>query len=284
MVNDRKRYRRVYLYKPEHLEPDSLQKFRDGDDEVMIEVLAQVPFAEVMAPLQSVQLPPEFYNQSSMISQDINIVSGVNEYQRGVAQPIRRTATEAAMMQDSANARSAEKLARIETAASTVGYNLIALNQQFLETPAVARIVGDDGAARWVEYNAEVLAGGFDFKVEAGSTQPNDDSMRQQKALQLLDVMMPFMGEIINPRVMAEHILRQFGVRDTDRFIMEEQPPMPPEGMPPEGMPPEQGMPPGMGGMGGMPPQGMGGAPGGEGGDLPPELMAMLQQQMGQQG
>jgi hypothetical protein len=274
MINDRKRFRRVYMYKPDSIEPDSLDKFRNGDDEVLVEVLRDVPFSEVMAPMQSSPLPPEFYQQTEMIQGDINVVSGVNEYQRGVAQPIRRTATEAAMMQDAANARSAEKLNRIERAASQVAYNVIALNQQFLDVEKVARIVGDDGQVAWMAYDASTLAGGLDFKVETGSTRPTDDSMRQQKALQLLDVMMPFMGEVVDPRIMAEHVLRQFGVRDTERFMMAPPSEM---GMPPGGMPPEEGMPPDQGGMpqngGGMPPEMNG---------IPPEMLEQLAAMGGQ--
>jgi hypothetical protein len=49
--------------------------------------------------------PPEFYNQSELISNDIDRVSGVSEYQRGSLPEIRRTATEAGIIQDAANAR-----------------------------------------------------------------------------------------------------------------------------------------------------------------------------------
>jgi hypothetical protein len=54
-------------------------------------------------------------HQSFIISQnlfhsDIDSVSGVSEYQRGALPEIRRTATEAGIIQDAANARSSDKL------------------------------------------------------------------------------------------------------------------------------------------------------------------------------
>jgi hypothetical protein len=232
MVNDRKRYRRVYFYRPEKMNPDSIDDFKSGDDEVLIEVSGDEPFGEIMAPMASVALPAEFYQQSEMIESDINVVSGVNEYQRGNAAPIRRTATEAAMLNDSANARSAEKLARIEKAVSRVASNLIALNAQFLDGEHVARIVGDDGGIRWEQYTSSELKYAFDFKCEAGSTRPTDDTFRRQQAIELLQALSPFIGVAVDPVPVVEHVLRQFGIRDTDRFMMQQDPMMP--GAPPQ--------------------------------------------------
>lgn len=236
MVNDRKRYRRVYFYRPDKLNPDSIEDFKSGDDEVLIEVTGDVAdFKEVFAPLDSVQLPAQFYQQSEMIESDINVVSGVNEYQRGNAAPIRRTATEAAMLNDSANARSAEKLARIEKAVAKIASNLIALNAQYLDGEHVARIAGDDGGINWANYTSSDLTGPFDFKCEAGSTRPTDDTFRRQQALELLQALGQFVGVVIDPAPLVEHVLRQFGIRDTERFLLQQAPMMP--GMPGEEAP-----------------------------------------------
>jgi hypothetical protein len=258
MVNDRKRYRRVYFYRPTKLGPDSIESFLSGEDEVMLEVTDETSdFREIMAPLESINLPAEFYNQTQMIEGDINVVSGVNEYQRGNAAPIRRTATEAAMLSDSANARSAEKLARIEAAVSKIASNLIVLNQQFMEGEQVARITGPNGAVDWMTYTQNELAGEFDFKCEAGSTRPTDDTFRRQQVMELLEAVGPYMGTVIDPRPMVEHVFRQFGIRDADRFLIPQQPMMP--GMPGD---PSQGMnPAGAGPEGVTGPQGPAGGP-----------------------
>jgi hypothetical protein len=73
--------------------------------------------------------PPEFYNQSELISSDIDRVSGVSEYQRGSLPEIRRTATEAGIIQDAANARSSDKLALIERSIADVARRLVALHK-----------------------------------------------------------------------------------------------------------------------------------------------------------
>jgi hypothetical protein len=253
MINDRKRFRRMYLYKPDLIGPDGLAAITSGDDNAMIPVEGDVPFSEVLAPVGTSALPPEFYNQTAMILDDMNLVSGVTEYQRGSVAEVRRTATEASMIQDMSNARSADKLAIIESTISMLARRTVQLAQEFLTTEQVARIVGPEGAMQWVPYSREDITGEFDFQVEAGSTQPMNETFRRQSAMQLMDAMAPFvqMG-VIDPHKLAEHVMRNgFGIKDPSGFMMAPPPPMPGQppqspGGPPAAGPPPGGMPPGM--------------------------------------
>lgn len=262
MINDRKRYRRMYLYRPEAIGEDGVSALLSGDDNAMIKVEGSEPFADVLAPLGTSNLPPEFYNQTSMILEDINLVSGVSEYQRGNQPEIRRTATEAAMINDGSNARAADKLAIVERAIGEIAERVVKLTQEFLTADSVARIIGPDGASQWVQYDAESLKGDYDFTVEAGSTQPQNESSRRQAALQLMDAMAPYIGTVVDPRKMAEYVLREgFGVKNPMDFMIDPnvlmasginpatgQPLPPPPGMEPGGPPaggPPQGPPQG---------------------------------------
>jgi len=251
MVNDRKRFRRLYMYKPEVIGPDGLAALMSSDDNAMIPIDTDGSFGDAIAPMATTPLPPEFYNQTAMIIDDINLVSGVTEYQRGAVAEVRRTATEAAMIQDMANARSADKLAKIEKMISEIAEKTVALAQEFLTTEQVARVLGQDGAASWVPYNRDDVQGQYDFHVAAGSTQPMNESFRRQSAMQLLEVMAPFIGSgIVDATKLAEHVMREgFGIKDAQSFIVQQQPAGPEMGgMPPEmagGMPPEAAaMPP----------------------------------------
>jgi hypothetical protein len=239
MIADRKRFQRAYMVRPDLIGPDGYDALRSGEDNAFIEVDGNEPFGEILAPIQTTSLPPEFYNQTAMILDDINLVSGVSEYQRGSMTEIRRTATEAAMIQDASNARSADKLAIIERGIGEVAKRVVVLCQQFMTTSQVARVAGPDGAMKWVEYDRDALSGEFDFEVEAGSTQPQNETFRRQSAMQIMDAMAPFieMG-VVDPQKLAEHVLRfGFGVKQPGDFMT--QPPM--GGMPPD-MPP--GVPP----------------------------------------
>ena len=244
MINDRKRFRRMYMYKPDELGPDGLEALLSADDNAMIPVDYDGPLSDVIAPVTTTALPPEFYNQTAMIMDDVNLTTGVNEYQRGTMSEIRRTATEANMIQDMANARSADKLALVEQTISELARRTVQLAQEFLTTEQVARVVGEDGAAMWTPYAAEDIQGEFDFQVEAGSTRPLNESQKRQSALQMMDALAPFvqMG-VVDPVRLAESVLRDgFGVKDPTTFMMQGPPPgMDPAmgaGMPPGPPPP----------------------------------------------
>jgi hypothetical protein len=255
MMNHRKRYSRKYLFKESAFDADGRDALESDYDNVLVPVSGDENLNNVVVPFPAVVTPPEFYRQSDIIEGDIQTVSGVSEYQRGGVPEIRRTATEAAIVQDAANARAADKLATIEGAIAEVAFRLVALAQQFMTGEQVARVVGKDGEPTWVTFEPDYIAGEFDFDVEAGSTAPVNESFRRQMALQMVDAMSPFAGAgLINMPALAAHVLQfGFGIKNPDQFI--QQAPPPPEmdgGVPPEGgMPPQGGMPmpPNMGGM-----------------------------------
>jgi hypothetical protein len=247
LVNDRKRGKRMHLVRPSAIGPEGMEQLESGADNVILEVLGNENFSEIFQSISPVGLDSQWYGQSDMILDDINQISGVSEYARGGMPDIRRTATEAGLIQDGANARSSDKLAKVEKAMGDIAEAMIRLAQEFMDHEDVARVVSDDQVITWVEYSREVLQGDFVFEVEAGSTQPQNESMRRQSALQLMDAMSQFMGSgLLNDQKMIEHVLRNgFGIKNAEEF-MGMMPPMPmgPEGSPEGELPP--GMPPGM--------------------------------------
>ena len=224
MMNHRKRYQRKVLYDAEAFDQKGIDALRDDKDNVLVPVNTQsasVSIDKVVAPMPQMGTPPDFYNQSDLIASDIDRVSGVSDYMRGAQSEIRRTATEAAMIQDAQNARAADKLARVEQVLGQIGQRLVQLMQQYMTGEMVVRIVGMNAAPVWVQFDADYIQGDFDFEVEAGSTKPRNDSFRRQSAMQLVDAMAPFVGQgIINPMILARHVL-QFGfdVKNPDEWF-----------------------------------------------------------------
>ena len=270
MMNHRKRYARKYLFRENAIDANGRAAMESDEDNVMVPVIGDTPLGDVVAPFPALINPPEFYNQSSMIEQDINSISGVSEFMRGGVSEIRRTATEVGLLQDAANARTADKLATIESAIAGIGRRLLGLSQQFLTGVQVARITGRDGEPLWVKYDRDYIAGEFDFQVVGGSTMPLNETARRAKASELMSAMAPFaQSGIIDMSKLAAYVLQNgFGINNPESFLSApkepEQPVAPPQ---PEPMPPQpmDGMP-----MGGGLPQ-----------DIPPELLAMLASQQG---
>lgn len=222
MFNDRKRYRRKYLARESALTPDGIADLESDEDNVIVLIEGDQPLTDVVVPVPQTAVPPDFYNQSTLIEDDINQISGVSEYMRGGMPEIRRTATEASIMADAINARSADKLAQVEDFVGEVSSRVTALAQQFLTGDHVARIEGEDGAAVWVPFDRDSIQGEFDFEVVGGSTQPNNESFRRQSAMQMMDAVAPLAASgVINMAELAKHVLREgFGVKDVERFII----------------------------------------------------------------
>jgi hypothetical protein len=271
MMNHRKRFSRKWLYKETAFDTDGRQALESDEDNVMVPVISEDNLGNVIAPMPAVINPPEFYNQSDLISMDMNRVSGVTEYQQGAMPEIRRTATEAAIVQDASNARASDKLAIIERSIGECARRLVMLAQQFMTGEQAIRVVGSEAQPLWLTFDRDYIQGEFDYEVEGGSTAPMNESFRRQRALQIVDAMAPFAGAgILDMGKLAAYVLQYgFGIKQAQGFLM------PAGAMPPEaaGQPalPQEGMVPGMGAAeapptGGMPMPS----------NIPPEILSQL--------
>lgn len=283
MMQARKKFARKYMYKESAFSPEGRQALASDIDNTFVPVADEgTPFSELVAPLPQVQFPPEIYNHSQVIEQDIATVSGVSEYQRGQIPETRRTATEAAIISDSVSARAADKLAIIETTLALVARRVVQVNQQFVTGDQVYRVLGEEGAIVWVPWSREAIKGEFDYSVEAGSTQPQNETVRRQTAVALSQALAPFVSMgVVDPQQLARYLLQfGFGITNTEKFMVQQQP------MGPE-MGPQADPMMGGGGVGGNqgPPMG-GGYIDQETGDnanqaVPPEVRTQLNGQVG---
>jgi hypothetical protein len=284
MMNHRKRFARKWLYKESAFDGDGRDALASDEDNVMVPVVSDEPLGAVITPMPAVINPPDMYNVSSLVLNDIDRVSGVGEFMRGGTSEISRTATEAAMMQDAANARTSDKLATVERCIAKCASRLIALAQQYMTGEQAARVVGSSAMPLWVKFDRDYIAGEFDFEVEGGSTQPVNESFRRQMALQMVDAMAPFVSlGVIDSAALARHVLQfGFGVKAPEAFLAAPQQQMGMGQQPPQGLPP--GMPPQGAEMPPVDPNALqnplanvptGGMP--MPSSIPPELLAMLQ-------
>ena len=262
MLNYRKKFRRAWTYTKDAFDRDGIRALQSDEDNVMIPVSNGDNPSSVLAPVPAVITPPEFFDQSAMIQNDMDQVSGVSDYARGnPQQSIKRTATEAAMIADAANARAQDRLMKVEQFLAEAGKRVIQLMQQYMTGEQVARIVTLP-VTGWVNYDKEYIQGEFEYEVRGGSTEPRNESFRRQSALQLADISAMFveMG-VADPMALYQKLLRDgFGEKDPQRFIAQQQPaPASPQAA---AAPPPGGPPPGPPGPGGPPmPPGPGGPP-----------------------
>ena len=285
MMNHRKRFARKWLYKESAFDGDGRDALASDEDNVMVPVVSDEPLGAVITPMPAVINPPDMYNVSNLVLNDIDRVSGVGEFMRGGASEISRTATEAAMMQDAMNARTSDKLAAVERCIAKCASRLISLAQQYMTGEQAARVVGSSAMPLWVKFDRDYIAGEFDFEVEGGSTQPVNESFRRQMALQMVDAMAPFVSlGVIDAAALARHVMQfGFGVKAPEAFLAAPQQQMGMPGQQPQQLPPGQGMqaPPPEALQNPMPGIATGGEP--LPSSIPPELLAMLQSSSGAQ-
>jgi len=295
MMNHRKRFSRKYLFSESAFDDAGRQALASDDDNVLVPVKGNENLQNVVVAMPAYINPQDYYNQSSLIENDIDRVSGVSEYQRGSIPETTRTAREASIIAEAGNARVAEKLINIENSIAACAANLIMLGQQFLTGEQTVRIVGTEAAPVWLTFDKDYISGEFDFTVEAGSTAPRNEAFRRDMALQIVSAMQPFaQAGLVNLPKLAEYVLRTgFGVKDAEAYLTQPQAAPAPEGMP---MAPDQaalagqGQPPGISpdqlaamqqGLGPAPLTGPGGQPpvpptGSGLESLPPEVLQQL--------
>jgi hypothetical protein len=223
MLNHRKKYGRKYLYRESAFGPEGRQALESDEDNIGVPVIDEnTPLDGVVVPVPIQPMSADLYGYSDLIEADVDKVSGVNEYARGTSPEIRRTATEAAILNDAAASRVADKLATIELTIANLGRKVVQLAQQYLTGEQVARVVGLDGSQMWVPFEHDDVKGEFDFEVEGGSTQPHNEQFQRQQALGMLEAVGPFiqMG-LVDPRRVIHFVLQKgFGIKSPGKFMM----------------------------------------------------------------
>ena len=239
LMQARKKFARKFLIRARAFGSSGRKALASDNDNELVEVLDdQTPFADLLTPVPQVPVPPELYQGAEQSIEDVRMVSGVSEYQSGQTPETRRTATEAAIITDSVNARASDKLAQIELGIGAAARRVVQLNAQFIDQQQWARVTGPEGAYLWVPYDRTDVACEYDFEVEAGSTQPKNETVRRQEATAMAEAMTPFVQlGVVDPMALARHLLQYgFGVKNPSKFIMQPQPMIDPEtGMPVEG-------------------------------------------------
>ncbi len=258
-----------FFYRRQAFGPNAIEALKSREPWTAIPVEDDTPFEDLVAVVPRNEVNPSLYQHSEQIESDITLVSGVSEYQRGEMPEIRRTATEASIIQDNANARAAEKLDIVESAFSHVARMVVMLAQIYMTGEQAGRHTTEQGDEIFWTFTADDIEGEFDFEVEAGSTQPRNETFRRQQAAQLMNTLAPFLGTgVLNDAAVIMHVLRDgFGVKNPQNFLG------PLAGMVPGAMGGEEEAPPG---------EEEEAPPNAQGNDsVPPEVLAQLQGQVG---
>lgn len=126
MLQHRARNAQKFVYAHGALDEAGLQALESNAVNVGIPVKTNGgPLDQFFTAVNVPNLSADAYNMSDLLQRDIYEISGVNEYLRGATPTIRRTATEATIIEGASNAKSSFKLRTIERAVKRVGTILL---------------------------------------------------------------------------------------------------------------------------------------------------------------
>lgn len=125
MIQHRARNVQKYFAREGQLGADAVTALKSPIVNEVVWVKGDQPLDSLVAPSQVPALTADVYNVSEIMQRDIYEISGVNEYLRGAAPNIRRTATEATIIEGASNVKSQFKLRQAEKTARKVGTLLL---------------------------------------------------------------------------------------------------------------------------------------------------------------
>jgi len=126
MLQHRARNAQKYVYAEGALSETALANLESQTVNVGVPVKTSGgPLDQYFQPVTVPNLTADVYNMSDLLQRDIYEISGVNEYLRGATPTIRRTATEATIIEGASNAKSSFKLRTIERFVKRLGTILL---------------------------------------------------------------------------------------------------------------------------------------------------------------
>ena len=216
IINHNRRFNRKILYNERALGPDGIQALESRRDGALVRVINDVDLSKAALPLPDSPLPADRYQLNNIIEADITQVTGISDYERGAYTNLRRTATEASIIQDSSSLRQQDKLRRVEDAATEIAKRMKALAQMFYDHQRWILVTGQ-GWELPISFNKNDILGDFDVSVDAGSTQPISQQQRMQDTERLYQLLIS--NPVVNLPEVTRELLRSHGMSNPDRFI-----------------------------------------------------------------
>lgn len=245
MVEHRARNAQKWATRRGGLDPKAIAALQSAEVNSVVEVDGDQPLQDLVMALQVPNLTADVYQIDQVIKGDVYEITGVNEYLRGAAPDIRRTATEATIIEGATNVKTAQKLRLIEQAARQVGQLLLdtaAAVYPLTDADEMALILTgrDAQAVRAAEGGQEnpadllgvrltpgpdLFAGSYEVFVEQGSTELRNPVLREQKYKEMFSLFLGAQqalmaqGINVNMRKIIEAWLEAAGVDDIDAVL-----------------------------------------------------------------
>lgn len=212
---------------------------------------ASGPIGELFQMIAPPGIPEDVYNVAAVIAGDMDEITGVNEYLRGQMSEVRRTATEASIIEGSSNTKIRHKLALVERAVREVGQCLVELAAEVLPTTNVRELelylTGEEAVAALVAGGQDIydeagnindallvpvpqlFQGKYEVFVQAGSTELRNPAVKEQKMHKLVTTLISAYPQLVQAGVYVD-LTKAFrlwfealGITDTNSLLNSQQ-------------------------------------------------------------
>ena len=238
IMEHRKRNVAKWVVRKGGIEDDGQAALRSQETNAVVEIDTDEPIANLITHIAPTSPAADIYQNYIVAKEDVYEVTGLSEYVRGGTPSIRKTATEASIIEAATNIKTNHKLQNIERAARIVGQLLrdyaadlfpltSAEEKGLVLTGREAQTVAQDPLAGSVELTLddETWVGRFEVMVEVGSTELRNPAEREQKYKDLFLTLFPLSMELmqqgigLNYQKMLELWFEAAGIEDLDSMF-----------------------------------------------------------------
>jgi hypothetical protein len=226
---------------------ESRDRLESDEPDVVIEMepMNGLNPRDAITVLPRAPLPADIYGAQGKFEDAMRQVLGINDFQAGGLGADRMSAYAAAVVDGVATLRAKDKQQSVEKSAGLIFNQIIRLCQEFMIEERAIRLVGPNGGF-WEEIDQTVLQGEFDMRVEGGSLSAVNPAVRQARAVEMLNAVVPVLVQFgYDTEPALRHVVRELGY-DPDQFLVKTPPPAP---APAVEVPAGEALPPEMAGL-----------------------------------
>lgn len=125
MITYRRRNAVKFLYRADVLSDEAVTALTSSIVNEGVPIDVDVPMEDIVSIIAPPEIQSDLYNLNELVRSEIFELTGVNEYLRGASPDIKRTATEATIIEGGTNVKTTDKLRAVEAGAEEIGQLLL---------------------------------------------------------------------------------------------------------------------------------------------------------------
>jgi hypothetical protein len=241
MVTHKRRNIMKWLVRTDHLSDEAMDAVKSSRINDIIPIEGNDPFERSIMAVTPTPIDTSTYALDAQIQADINEITGVNDYLRGGG-GVKRTATEASIIEGATNVRTRHKLLDIESGARHIGQLLLDIMADVVpltdfeeltllvtgrEAEKLNLLLGASEIKTDVQATPtpETFVGKYVVFVERGSTELRNPQLRAQKMKEMVQIMLgatPILMQLqvpFNIKPLLELWFEAEGIKDVDALF-----------------------------------------------------------------